>query len=136
MDQIELEWGVKFLEGRNSEISFMAHVWEDLRVLPKPLALHLVCELVSALAVALLWQMGFRMDTCQVRAQPLLARCMGRQYSCSALLVQLGSCVGCPALHWVAAQGKYTDVCKGAAVCCNPLYCNCSLDDTVPMQTI
>ncbi|BDA49445.1 hypothetical protein COCOBI_14-0620 [Coccomyxa sp. Obi] len=64
VDQIELEWGVKFSEGRNSEIGFMAHVWEDLRVLPKPLALHLVCELVSALATALLWQMGFRMDTC------------------------------------------------------------------------
>ncbi len=105
MDQIELEWGVKFLEGRNSEISFMAHVWEDLRVLPKPLALHLVCELVSALAVALLWQMGFRMDTCQVRAQPLLARCMGRQYSCSDLFspvrimrrmssIALGGCSG------------------------------------------
>ncbi len=75
VDQIELEWGVSFAEGRNSRIGFMAHVWEDLRVLPKPLALHLVCELVSALAGALLWQMGFRMDTCHVRTQLLLTHC-------------------------------------------------------------
>ncbi len=44
--QMEAEWGATFPEGRNPDISFMAHIWEDLRVLPKPLALHLasVCR--------------------------------------------------------------------------------------------
>ncbi len=57
---------MRFPAGRNTEIAFMAHVWEDLRVLPKPLVLHLGCEVVSAAAAALLRLMGFRMDTCQV----------------------------------------------------------------------
>ena len=79
VDQIEAEWGVRFPEGRNADISFMAHVWEDLRVLPKPLALHLGCEFVSALAAALLRQMGFRLDTCQVCAEFFL---LESHYNC------------------------------------------------------
>ncbi|EIE23278.1 hypothetical protein COCSUDRAFT_47573 [Coccomyxa subellipsoidea C-169] len=63
--QMEAEWGATFPEGRNADISFMAHVWEDLRVLPKPLALHIASEAASLLGATMLRCMGFRKDCCQ-----------------------------------------------------------------------
>lgn len=65
--QMEAEWGASFPEGRNPDIKFMAHIWEDLRVLPKPLALHLASEAASLAGAAALRFMGFRKDSCQVR---------------------------------------------------------------------
>ena len=67
---MEQKWDRQLPEGRNPDIKFMAHVWEDLRVLPKPLALHLACEAMSMVGHAVLRYMGFRMDSCQV--QPLI----------------------------------------------------------------
>lgn len=67
--QMEAEWGATFPEGRNADISFMAHVWEDLRVLPKPLALHLASEAASLAGGVVLRCMGFRKDCCQVRVR-------------------------------------------------------------------
>ncbi|CAL8465236.1 g4771 [Coccomyxa elongata] len=63
--QMEAEWGATFPEGRNPDISFMAHIWEDLRVLPKPLALHLASEAANLAGHAVLRCMGFRKDCCQ-----------------------------------------------------------------------
>ena len=65
--QMELKWSRELPEGRNPDITFMAHVWEDLRVLPKPLALHLACEVMSMVGHAVLRLRGFRMESCQVR---------------------------------------------------------------------
>lgn len=65
--QMEAKWSRELPEGRNPDIKFMAHVWEDLRVLPKPLALHLACEVMSMVGHAVLRYMGFRMENCQVR---------------------------------------------------------------------
>ena len=63
---MEVKWRRELPEGRNPDIRFMAHVWEDLRVLPKPLALHLACEVMSMAGHAVLRLLGFRMDNCQV----------------------------------------------------------------------
>lgn len=63
---MEAEWGATFPEGRNPDISFMAHIWEDLRVLPKPLVLHLASEAANLAGHAALRWMGFRKDCCQV----------------------------------------------------------------------
>ena len=68
---MEEKWDRQLPEGRNPDIRFMAHVWEDLRVLPKPLALHAGCEIVSLLGHAVLRFMGFRMEGCQVCAPRL-----------------------------------------------------------------
>ena len=66
MQAIEQKWDRQLPEGRNPDVKFMAHVWEDLRVLPKPLALHVGCEIISLLGHAVLRFMGFRMENCQV----------------------------------------------------------------------
>lgn len=68
--QMEAEWGATFPEGRNPDISFMAHIWEDLRVLPKPLILHLASEGANLAGHAMLRCMGFRKDCCQVPVAP------------------------------------------------------------------
>ena len=31
VDEVEKRWGVKFPEGRNPDLNFMAHLWEPLR---------------------------------------------------------------------------------------------------------
>eukprot|EP00884_Botryococcus_braunii_P016768 jgi/Botrbrau1/3775/Bobra.0183s0010.1 len=63
--RIEQAWGVSFPEGRNHEIGFMAHLWEPLRVFPKPLIFHLVCEAVMLCCHGLLLAMGFKRMDCQ-----------------------------------------------------------------------
>ena len=64
---MEQAWGVTFPEGRNEDLTFMAHCWEDLRVLPKPLALHLASELGGAAGHCVLLALGFQQEQCQVR---------------------------------------------------------------------
>ena len=73
-----------FPEGRNESIGFMAHCWEDLRVLPKPLALHLASEIGALACHGALRALGFRHMRCQARAGlsylawPLLLYCFRR----------------------------------------------------------
>jgi hypothetical protein len=31
VNEVERRWGVKFPEGRNPDLKFMAHLWEPLR---------------------------------------------------------------------------------------------------------
>ncbi len=86
---MEAKWSRELPEGRNPDIKFMAHVWEDLRVLPKPLALHLACEVMSMVGHAVLRYMGFRMENCQVRC------------ACSAppSSADIPPCVACPSAY-------------------------------------
>lgn len=80
---MERQWGVAFPEGRNESLAFMAHCWEDLRVLPKPLALHLASELGGLAGHAALRAMGFRAARCQVSARTCHAHtCPDVAYCC------------------------------------------------------
>lgn len=38
VNEVERRWGVKFPEGRNPDLTFMAHLWEPLRSVPSKLA--------------------------------------------------------------------------------------------------
>ena len=38
VDEVERRWGVKFPEGRNPDLTFMAHLWEPLRLVQHPAA--------------------------------------------------------------------------------------------------
>jgi hypothetical protein len=51
---IEDAWGVKFPEGSNDSLQLMGHLWEPLKVVHKPLFVHLASEgsiLVTHLAL-------------------------------------------------------------------------------------
>ncbi|DBA73278.1 hypothetical protein WJX77_005167 [Trebouxia sp. C0004] len=52
VNEVEKRWGVKFPEGRNPDLKFMAHLWEPLRVFHKPLLVHMISET---------WGMGMHM---------------------------------------------------------------------------
>ena len=43
VDEVEKRWGVKFPEGRNPDLTFMAHLWEPLR------SVHVIIFIMSAL---------------------------------------------------------------------------------------
>ena len=58
--EVERRWGVTFAAGRNPALRFMAHLWEPLRVIHKPLALHAACEAATLTSHAALWCAGFR----------------------------------------------------------------------------
>ena len=58
--EMERRWGVTFPAGRNPNLRFMAHLWEPLRVIHKPLALHAACEAGVVACRAALWLAGFR----------------------------------------------------------------------------
>ena len=58
--EVEKRWGVTFAAGRNPALRFMAHLWEPLRVIHKPLALHAACEAATLASHAALWCAGFR----------------------------------------------------------------------------
>ena len=60
-------WSTKFLEGKNHEITFMAPLWEPLRVHHKPLVVHLFSELAGAVNRAWLLMLGFRVQHHKVR---------------------------------------------------------------------
>ena len=60
--ELERRWGVTFPPGRNPALRFMAHLWEPLRVIHKPLALHAACEVGVVATRALLWAVGFRRE--------------------------------------------------------------------------
>jgi len=60
VDDVQATWGVAYPPGRNEGLSFMAHLWEPLRAVPKPLAVHAAAEVGVLSCRALLWGMGFR----------------------------------------------------------------------------
>lgn len=60
MEEIERKFGVSFPPGRNTSISFMAHLWEPLRWIHKPLAVFLGAEAMCVATDALLYAQGFR----------------------------------------------------------------------------
>ena len=62
---------------RNPNISFMAHLWEDLRVLHKPLAVHLLSELGALGTHAWLRMHGFQRFRHGVCACPAEDTCIG-----------------------------------------------------------
>ena len=62
----EEAWSTNFLEGKNHNITFMAHLWEPLRVHRKPLVVHLFSEVAGAASRIWLLMLGFRMQRHQV----------------------------------------------------------------------
>jgi hypothetical protein len=60
VDAVQEAWGVSYAPGRTPGLSFMAHLWEPLRAVPKPLALHAAAEAGVAACRTLLWVAGFR----------------------------------------------------------------------------
>ncbi|KAK9804722.1 hypothetical protein WJX72_001924 [[Myrmecia] bisecta] len=63
--EIEQAWGVQFEEGYDPSLRFMAHCWEPLRVIPKPLAVHLASEAVGMACHLAIQCCGFSKRRCQ-----------------------------------------------------------------------
>jgi pimeloyl-ACP methyl ester carboxylesterase len=57
--RVEAKYGQRFGPGRNPDVRFMAHLWEPLRVLHKPLALHALAEVMRLATDGALWAAGF-----------------------------------------------------------------------------
>ena len=60
VERIESKYGRPFAPGHNPDVSFMAHLWEPLRVLHKPLALHALAEGMRIATDGALWIAGFK----------------------------------------------------------------------------
>ena len=60
IERIEAKFGVRFPEGRNPDIEFMAHLWEPLRWIHKPLLLFLAAETMGMATDIVLYAQGFR----------------------------------------------------------------------------
>ena len=58
--QIEQTFQLKLEEGRNPDVEFMAHLWEPLRWLHKPLAVYMLAECMGLTTSCLLHALGFR----------------------------------------------------------------------------
>ena len=58
--RVETTFDVHFEEGRNERLEFMAHLWEPLRWIHKPLALYLGAELMWLASNVVLYAQGFR----------------------------------------------------------------------------
>ena len=58
--QIEQTFQLRFEEGRNPGVQFMAHLWEPLRWLHKPLAVYMLAECMGLVTSCLLHALGFR----------------------------------------------------------------------------
>ena len=69
----EKAWGINFLEGKNHNIAFMAHLWEPLRVHHKPLVVHLFSEVAGAASRLWLLMLGFRMHQHKVYRQRIVS---------------------------------------------------------------
>ena len=68
----EEAWTTSFSKGKNKNITFMAHLWEPLRVHHKPLVVHLFSEVAGAANRIWLLMLGFRLQrhkVCQDRKQ-------------------------------------------------------------------
>lgn len=75
LTKLEDKHGYHFAEGGNKDIEFMAHLWEPLRVMHKPLAMFLTSEAVSVLTDVTLFCMGFKLQRCQVGHLAILIPC-------------------------------------------------------------
>ena len=64
--EVECAFGRRLGAGRNTEIRFMAHLWEPLRAGHTPLCVHVASEGASAIAHMVLRLWGFRKYSCQV----------------------------------------------------------------------
>ena len=49
VDEVERRWGVRFPEGRNPDLSFMAHLWEPLRSVALPFLIELILTRLAEL---------------------------------------------------------------------------------------
>jgi len=58
--RIEDSFGMRFEEGRNPDIEFMAHLWEPLRWIHTPLAVYVGAEGLWMASSLLLRALGFR----------------------------------------------------------------------------
>lgn len=58
--RIEGAFGMRFEEGRNPDIRFMAHLWEPLRWLHLPLAVYVAAEALWIASSLLLRALGFK----------------------------------------------------------------------------
>ena len=58
--RIEDTFGMRFKEGRNPDIRFMAHLWEPLRWIHTPLAVYVGAEALWAASSLLLRALGFK----------------------------------------------------------------------------
>jgi hypothetical protein len=60
LKKIEEKFDIEFEPGHNKELEFMAHLWEPLRTIHKPLAVHLACEAMCLATDAILYGIGFQ----------------------------------------------------------------------------
>eukprot|EP00210_Caulerpa_lentillifera_P006166 g5891.t1 len=60
LSQFENQLGVKFQDGYNSKIAFMAHLWEDLNAVYRPLGFYILTELSGVLCGNILVAQGFQ----------------------------------------------------------------------------
>jgi hypothetical protein len=58
--KVEKAWGIRFPEGHDPSLRFMAHVWEPLRIWHKPLVLYGFTEAAGRIAHVLMRLMGFK----------------------------------------------------------------------------
>lgn len=63
--ELEQAWDVKFTSGYNTELSFMAHLWQPIRCHYRPLAFYLAMEVVFVFTRVLMLSMGFQSGTVQ-----------------------------------------------------------------------
>ena len=61
--RIEDTFGMRFEEGRNPDIRFMAHLWEPLRWIHSPLVVYVAAEGLWMGSSLLLRALGFRSFT-------------------------------------------------------------------------
>ena len=60
IERIQRKFGVTFEEGRNPDVEFMAHLWEPLRWMHKPLVVYIGAEAIWLGTDCLLRALGFR----------------------------------------------------------------------------
>ena len=78
--RVENTFNMRFEEGTNPDIQFMAHLWEPLRWIHTPLALYLAAEAVWAATGLLLRVLGFRPFT-----HPLVRTPIGFVVECACV---------------------------------------------------
>ena len=59
VDEVLLVWGEEMEAGENLDVHHMMHMWEPLRVLPKPLVVHMFSEVAAICLRCVLWRRGF-----------------------------------------------------------------------------
>jgi hypothetical protein len=70
LTRVEAHFGIRLEPGRSADIQFMAHLWEPLRWIHKPLFVFLGAELMWLATDALLFARGFRVFRHKVPPPP------------------------------------------------------------------